>query len=137
LDRWQTTTTSKHLRGRVSTGTAPEMAARRALHSAGYRFRLNVQLARGCRPDVLLPRHHVALFVHGDFWHFCPVHVPDTPLGPNADLWQEKKRANAERDRRALETARSLGWEPVVVWECELREDCNVVVRRVAQASRA
>ena len=47
-----------------SRDTSPEMEVRRALHRAGYRFRVHRADIPGC-PDLVFPRHRVALFVHG------------------------------------------------------------------------
>jgi DNA mismatch endonuclease (patch repair protein) len=63
------------------------------------------------------------------------MHPPKVDTGPNAALWAEKRAANQARDQRALDIARALGWEPVVVWECELKTDPEVVVRRVGAAT--
>ena len=35
------------------------------------------------------------------------------------DYWQEKFRRNVERDVRHAADLLALGWEPVVIWECE------------------
>lgn len=120
---WVSTSTGKHLSGRKSKDTQPELLLRRALHGAGARFRLHRSLAKGCNPDLVMPGRGVAVFVDGDFWHGCPVHFPDRqPAGPNAPLWQQKFARTAERDARATTTAEGLGWRVVRLWECEIRE---------------
>jgi DNA mismatch endonuclease (patch repair protein) len=62
--------------------TKPEILIRRALFSAGYRFRLHRRDLPGA-PDVVLPGRKVALFVHGCFWHMhagCRnARLPSTP----------------------------------------------------------
>lgn len=136
-NRWRPTREGQHLRARRNRDTRPEMTARHALHMAGFRFRLQVRLAPGCRPDILLPKHRVAVFCHGDFWHVCPMHPPRDPRGPNADLWRAKWSTNQRRDAVAEAICRQLGWTPVVLWECELRIDPDVAVRRVRAASIA
>jgi DNA mismatch endonuclease, patch repair protein len=132
---WVQTARSRQLTGRRAKDTAPEIAARRALHRAGYRFRIHVRLAPGCRPDILLPRHRVAVFCHGDFWHGCSDHY-QPPGGPNASLWSAKIDENRRRDVRATEIASDLGWVSVTVWECELKTDPTVAVRLVDAARR-
>lgn len=118
---WESTPQGRHLRGRRKTDTTPEVALRRALHAAGARFRLQPLLARGCRPDLVLPGRRLAVFVDGCFWHSCPVHGRKTPFaGPNAALWEEKMARNIERDRRAVEIGRELGWTVVRLWECDV-----------------
>ena len=53
------------IRGR---DTKPEIAVRRMLHGMGDRYRLHVGDLPG-RPDIVLWRHGVVIFVHGCFWH--------------------------------------------------------------------
>ena len=74
----------------------------------------------------------VAVFVDGCFWHGCPEHGRMKPWsGPNADLWADKMRRNAERDERATAIAEEQGWHVYRVWECEVRRDASLVARRV------
>lgn len=69
--------------------TGPELTVRKAIHSDGFRFRLHRRDLPG-KPDLVLPRYGVALFVHGCFGHMhknCPdATVPKT----NADFWVSK-----------------------------------------------
>ena len=127
-ERWVSTEAGAHLARRRKVNTAPEILLRRAVHAAGGRFRLHRQLAKGCTPDFVLPSRRVAVFVDGCFWHGCPEHGRKTPwTGPNADLWAEKMRRNAERDRRATEMAQERGWRVVRVWECQVDSPAEVV----------
>ena len=101
------------------SGTAPETALRKALHALGLRFRVNPRDLPG-RPDIVLPRFRVAIFVHGCFWHghHCTAgHPPAT----NRDYWVGKVAANRQRDRRKAAALRRLGWRVWVAWECELK----------------
>lgn len=126
------TSAGRHLSGRRSKNTAPEIALRKALHAAGARFRLHRQLAKGCTPDIVLPSRHLAVFVDGCFWHNCPDHGQKNPwTGPNADLWAGKMERNRERDERSTRLARELGWSVVRAWECEVRDGPDAVAARV------
>jgi DNA mismatch endonuclease (patch repair protein) len=69
------------------------------------------------RPDLVLPRRGVVVFVHGCFWHGCPRHFTE-PVH-NRLWWREKIAANRRRDRRKEESLRRLGWSVVNVWEHE------------------
>ena len=97
--------------------TAPEMAIRRTLHRAGYRFQLHRKDLPG-RPDLTLPKHRAVIFIHGCFWHGhegCRnFRIPKT----NSAFWKEKIARNIERDRRALVSLKLLDWRVLVVWEC-------------------
>ena len=48
--------------------TKPELLVRKFLHAHGYRYRLNVKTLPG-KPDIVLPKYHTIIFVHGCFWH--------------------------------------------------------------------
>jgi DNA mismatch endonuclease (patch repair protein) len=101
--------------------TKPEIAARRALFAAGYRFRLHRRDLPGA-PDIVLPGRRVAIFVHGCFWHMhsgCKnAKVPST----RSLFWRLKLQTNVERDRRAIESLVADGWRVLTVWECATRD---------------
>lgn len=102
-----------------SKDTSPETIVRRLLHSLGYRFRLHRQDLPGT-PDIVLPRHRVAIFVHGCFWHGhdCPLfRMPAT----RTDFWSSKIEANRTRDKSARSALLNLGWRTITVWECAVR----------------
>ena len=108
--------------GRVrSKDTRPELAVRSLLHGMGYRFRLHSTELPG-KPDIVLPRHQVAIFVHGCFWHRHPgCRANRTPKSRLA-FWRAKFSANVKRDRAARQALRRHGWRVLVVWECELAD---------------
>jgi DNA mismatch endonuclease, patch repair protein len=115
--------------------TKPEMLVRRALHRAGYRFRLHRRDLPG-RPDLVLPKHRIAIFVHGCFWHrhLCPAFVwPKT----RSEFWRAKIEGNVRRDRAARLSLRRAGWRDITIWECETRryDGSDVIVRRVERVA--
>jgi DNA mismatch endonuclease (patch repair protein) len=101
--------------------TCPEMIVRSMAHGLGYRFRLHRKDLPG-KPDLVFPRLHKVIFVHGCFWHGhdcargarVPVH--------NRPYWVEKIARNRQRDRNAARLLHKLGWERKVVWECSLKK---------------
>jgi DNA mismatch endonuclease, patch repair protein len=130
--QWVSTRAGSHLAGRRKESTAPEVLLRKAVHAAGGRFRLHRRIAKGCTPDFVLPSRRVAVFVDGCFWHGCPEHGRKTAwTGPNAVLWEEKMRRNAERDRLSTDLAQRYGWRVVRVWECQVQEDPSAVAQRL------
>ena len=113
------------IRGR---DTKPELVVRRLLHAAGFRFRLHVANLAG-RPDIVLPKYHAAVFVHGCFWHrHARCAVASTPKS-NRGFWEAKFIANIRRDKRNCAMLRSKGWRVFVIWECQ--------VNSIAKAGRA
>ena len=103
-----------------STNTKPEAKVRKYLFARGFRYRKNVKALPGC-PDIVLPKYKTVIFVNGCFWHKhdCPRFVMPSS---NQDYWIPKINANKERDERNQRLLRELGWNVIVVWECELKE---------------
>jgi DNA mismatch endonuclease (patch repair protein) len=129
---WTSTSEGRHLAGRRKRDTEPELLLRRAIHAQGGRFRVQVRLAKGCTPDIVMPSRRLAIFVDGDYWHSCPEHGRKAPFtGPNAALWEEKFRRNRERDGRSTALAHDLGWQVVRLWECQVRSDPEGEARRL------
>lgn len=96
------------------------MLVRRFLHANGYRYRLHRKDLPG-KPDIVLSRLKVCIFVHGCFWHHhsgCRFAVlPKSRV----EFWETKLSSNVARDRRAIESLNEAGWRTLVIWECELR----------------
>ncbi len=106
-----------------SKDTKPEMTVRRLVHGLGYRYRLHAKDLPG-RPDLVFRPRRKVIFVHGCFWHRhagCSRNrLPKSP--ERQDFWQEKLDGNARRDRRNETRLQRLGWEFLVIWECETRD---------------
>lgn len=91
----------------------------------GLRYSLDNRKLPG-KPDLVFPRHKVALFVHGCFWHRhegCK--VATTPKS-NTDFWLGKFDKNVSRDERVRSQLEELGWRVLVVWECELANAAKI-----------
>ena len=100
--------------------TKPEEIVRKYLFSKGFRYRKNYKRLPGT-PDIVLPKYKTVIFVNGCFWHGhkdCRYFVvPKT----NTDFWLNKINTNVERDKHKQEALKELGWNVIIVWECELK----------------
>lgn len=111
--------------------TKPEMTVRKLVHSLGYRYRLHARDVPG-KPDIVFSKRRKVVFVHGCFWHrhvdsSCSLaRLPKTRL----DFWLPKLERNVERDEETARALVELGWNSLIVWECELR-DMVAVKRKV------
>jgi DNA mismatch endonuclease, patch repair protein len=111
-------TRSRLMSGIRGKDTKPEMIVRRALHKAGFRYRLHDKKLPG-KPDIVLPKYKTVVFVHGCFWHghMCKeFRWPKT----REEFWREKIEGNVMRDTLNEAAITNLGWKVIVVWECEL-----------------
>ena len=99
--------------------TAIEKKVRFYLHKRGYRFRKHVTGLPGS-PDIVLPKYRATIFVHGCFWHGhsgCrKSRLPTT----RPTFWEEKRRANIERDNRKTGELINASWRVAVLWQCAL-----------------
>jgi DNA mismatch endonuclease (patch repair protein) len=108
---------SRMMSGIRGKDTKPERLVRSYLHRAGLRFCLHARLPG--RPDIVLPKHHAVVFVHGCFWHRHGCRFTTTP-GTRTAFWQAKFADNVRRDARVQEQLAAAGWRVFVVWECEI-----------------
>ena len=102
--------------------TAIEIQVRKYLFSQGFRYRKNVKTLPG-KPDIVLPKYHAVVFVHGCFWHRHPgckyAYTPKTRI----EFWQEKFDKNVQNDLLHREELTAAGWRVFIIWECQLRGD--------------
>lgn len=116
---------SRMMRAIRAIDTAPERMVRSYLHAVGLRFRLHDRSLPG-RPDVVLGRRKIAIFVHGCFWHQhrgCP--FATTP-STRPEFWQAKFASNRARDLAVTERLAALGWQVLTIWECEARDEMTL-----------
>lgn len=116
--------------------TKPEIHVRKFLFSKGYRYRLNVKNLAG-KPDIVLPRYRMAIFVHGCFWHGhdgCRNFVlPKT----RTEWWSEKITSNIARDNENGLKLKKQGWNVFVIWTCQLKSDANRVFNNLLKTLSA
>ena len=101
--------------------TKPELVLRRALHARGFRYRLHSKTVPG-RPDLVFPKHHAIVFVHGCFWHRHEGCRYTTTPSTRPEFWQAKFDSNVIRDAAIRDELLERGWRVATVWECSLRK---------------
>ena len=104
-----------------ATDTRPEIALRRALFAKGLRYRLHRRDLPGT-PDIVFPSKRKVVFVHGCFWHRHPGCKYATTPKTNTKFWNDKFHRNVQRDGRNLADLTDLGWEAIVIWQCQIKE---------------
>lgn len=112
-----------------SKDTKPEVTVRRLLHARGLRFRLHRHDLPG-KPDIVLPRYQLAIFVHGCFWHQHEgCRLASTPKS-RTEYWGPKLAGNIRRDKEARAALLALGWRVEIIWECDVRR-AQSIERRI------
>jgi DNA mismatch endonuclease (patch repair protein) len=117
--------------GRVkSKNTTPELVVRRLLHNAGFRYRLHNGKLPG-KPDIVFASRRKVVFIHGCFWHrHANCALARTPKS-RVEFWTEKLEGNRHRDQRNVEALQQMGWDVLIVWECEIK-DTEALIRRLS-----
>jgi len=108
--------------------TTPELMVRRGLHARGFRYSLHATDLPG-RPDIVFKSRRKVIFVHGCFWHRHSGCSRMTTPKTRQSFWEEKFRQNMERDARNLRELSQLGFQALIVWECETSRDDSLISR--------
>ena len=117
-----------------SKDTKPELAVRRLLHAMGYRYRLQRRDLPG-RPDIVFPARRAVVDIRGCFWHRCPDPTCKNSVLPRtrSDWWAAKLNRNVQRDDANQAALEAAGWRVLVVWECKVRRELQVVRQRLTE----
>lgn len=115
-------TRSRMMAGIRGKDTKPELIVRKFLHRQGFRYRLHPRHLPGV-PDLLLPKYHTVIFVHGCFWHQHAGCKYATKPKNNGDFWHKKLGENVVRDAKVIAALKADGWRAIVIWECEINDD--------------
>ncbi len=109
--------------------TSIEVRVRKRLFKDGFRFRKNVASLPG-KPDIVLPKYKTVIFVHGCYWHRhnCKeFHIPKT----NSAFWEKKFERNVANDKKHYKDLEELGWNVIIIWECEIENFFEKIVSEV------
>jgi len=123
---------SRNMAAIRSKDTKPEMRVRSVLHSLGFRFRLHRKDLPG-KPDIVLPKHRLAIFVHGCFWHSHDCRYGRVIPATRPAFWAAKRKENVDRDSRNKAGLKEQGWRVITVWECETRLEAlkDILAKRI------
>lgn len=107
--------------------TKPEILVRKYLFSKGFRFRKNVKGLPG-KPDIVLPKYKVIIFIHGCFWHGHSCKRGNLPSS-NIQFWENKISQNISRDENVTQKLKELGWKVIIIWQCEIQNNLSREIR--------
>ncbi len=113
---------SKNMSAIHSKDTKPELIVRQFLRAHRLGYRKNYTDLPG-KPDLVLTKYRVVIFVNGCFWHqHKNCRFASIPKSNN-DFWTKKLTANIERDQLNTKKLTDMGWRVLTIWECELTPD--------------
>jgi DNA mismatch endonuclease (patch repair protein) len=104
-----------------------ELQVRKFLHSRGFRFRLHDKGLPG-RPDVVLKKYNTVVFINGCYWHQHENCDLSTMPKSRSEFWKDKLTKNKERDQRNLKKLKELGWNVIVLWECDIERKTATIL---------
>lgn len=122
----------RHNMSRIkSADTKAEVMLRKALWKKGLRYRKNYASLPG-KPDIVLTRQKIAIFIDGDFWHARG--YKDTPgeqVATNQDFWKKKLARNVERDREVNDELTEAGWLILRFWESDIKKNLSGCIEEI------
>jgi len=110
--------------------TSIEIKVRRWLFAHGFRFRKNVKKLPG-HPDVVLKKYNTVIFIHGCFWHRHEDCKDATTPKTRVEFWTEKFKRNIDNDMKAVNELECMGWNVIVVWQCEIERNYEEAMNRI------
>ena len=115
-------------------GTALEKKVFDALKRNNITFRRHLKSLPG-KPDIVLPKNKVAIFIDGDFWHGWQ--FPRWKKQLKNGFWRRKIQLNRSRDLRNFRILRKAGWQVARIWEHQLKEDFSGAIKKIISLSRS
>lgn len=128
-DRMTKEQRSKNMSHIRSKDTSIELKVRKYLFSLGYRYRVNYKELPG-KPDIVFTKKKIAIFIHGCYWHGHNCNSRYAHISKsNTNYWNTKIQRNQERDKRNIEQLEKDGWKVIVLWECEIKENFEFIIK--------
>ena len=114
-----------------------EKIVRKYLFSRGLRYRKNDKRYPG-KPDIILPKYKVAVFVNGCFWHGHKNCKKSALPTSNTQFWKEKISKNILRDSENVQKLINMGYKVLTIWQCELtaktrEKSLNKLIKHIIQ----
>jgi DNA mismatch endonuclease (patch repair protein) len=112
--------------------TKPEIIIRKIAHKLGYRFRLHRKDLPG-KPDLVFPKYKKVIFVNGCFWHGHSTCSRSKLPTTRHEFWKEKIESNKRRDKSNKIKLKKMGWDYLVIWQCEIKKSTKGELAKTIQ----
>ncbi|MEM8847098.1 MAG: very short patch repair endonuclease [Bacteroidota bacterium] len=110
--------------------TKPELAFRKALWEAGYRYRIDYKKLIG-KPDIALKKYKTVIFIDGEFWHGHDWEERKHKIKTNREFWIPKIERNIQRDEEVNIELQRLGYTVFRFWEREIKKELDQCLHQV------
>lgn len=110
--------------------TKPELAFRKALWAAGYRYRIDYKKLIG-KPDIALKKYKTVVFIDGEYWHGHNWEERKSKIKTNREFWIAKIERNMQRDREVNLELKTSGYTVFRFWESKIKKELDVCVDQV------
>lgn len=126
-----TTPERSKIMGRIrGKNTKPELAFRKALWAAGYRYRIDYKKLIG-KPDIVLKKYKTAIFIDGEYWHGYKWEERKPKVKTNREFWIPKIERNIQRDGEVNTELDHLGYKVFRFWEREIKKELDTCLQLV------
>lgn len=109
-----------------SENTKPELVLFKKLKEEGIIFKKHYSIPG--KPDAVLLKDKLAIFVDGEFWHGKNF---DKWKGKLSDFWITKISETIRRDKKNDLALKKLGWSIVHAWGKNIDKKPEVIIRRI------
>ena len=112
--------------------TKPELAFRKALYAAGYRYRVDYKKLIG-KPDIVLKKYKTVIFIDGEYWHGRNWEERKPKIKTNREFWVAKFERNIQRDKEVNAELKRLGYKVFRFWEKGVRFLSSKVINHLKE----
>ena len=102
--------------------TKPEVELKHLFWKLGYHYRYSNWSKLPGKPDLVFVKRKKVVFLHGCFWHRHPGCSNTRLPKSNVEFWEKKLSQNVFHDREVYKQLTQLGWESLIIWECEMKK---------------
>ena len=102
--------------------TKPEVELKHLFWKLGYHYRYSNWSKLPGKPDLVFVKRKKVVFLHGCFWHRHPGCSNTRLPKSNVEFWEKKLSQNVFHDREVYKQLTQLGWEYLIIWECEMKK---------------
>ncbi|WP_293783515.1 very short patch repair endonuclease [uncultured Pedobacter sp.] len=127
---YTTTQRSKNMAKIKAKNSLPELKLRQALWAKNIRFRIHPKNFPG-KPDVVINKYRLAIFVDGDFWHGYKWDERKSTIKTNSGFWIPKIERNMQRDRYVNQQLEAKGYTVMRFWEHDVNEHLTACINQV------